>query len=421
MLRLSRVLILTLLVVTISSTAAFATTSRVAALAGAASYINDDSDVFRWYGVLPSYSNMVMAEVGQVSLSGSVVGTDISVARQALGFTMEFSEGSGTWGFYLLHNNLDDMSFYLFNPLARFGTLRNQTTSQLIAGDVMLPPQKVVIQWGKEFNAIALGISFSRSQHELENANGSHDLSFTQLGGGIRWDIDDNRYLDAVIDWGNAGGDTLGGFDNSNAWNIEARVFNEDFEDMTLVGYFGWQFWKWDLVGGSGPSPTPVSPGDDAYDITIGLSGDFDVNANNLLIAAVEVEWSNWKPGNLPQPIPAGSPQDTEIKQQTLPRFYVALESDITSWLTTRVGATNTLIKTETTTDDGSGASVTFEEKLSTAEFTWHLGAGFHLAEWDIDLLVAEETPFRLGYWLTGFGASVETAPVTRISATYRF
>ena len=56
MFKVGKVLVLALLVVGLCAPLALASTSRVQALAGASSYINDDSDIFRWYGSLPSFS-----------------------------------------------------------------------------------------------------------------------------------------------------------------------------------------------------------------------------------------------------------------------------------------------------------------------------------------------------------------------------
>ena len=66
MFRVTKIFVFSLLVVAIALPA-LATTSRVASLGGPARYINDDSDIFRWYGTLPSYTKMVMAEVGEYS------------------------------------------------------------------------------------------------------------------------------------------------------------------------------------------------------------------------------------------------------------------------------------------------------------------------------------------------------------------
>jgi hypothetical protein len=54
--------------------------------------------------------------------------------------------------------------------------------------------------------------------------------------------------------------------------------------------------------------------------------------------------------------------------------------------------------------------------------FDWFLGCGFNVAEWTVDLELAHETPFNLGYWLTGY-SNYDTAggPIGRISAVYNY
>ncbi|MCZ6765516.1 MAG: hypothetical protein O7D32_01155, partial [bacterium] len=224
MFRASKIVLLSLLVVTMFATMATATTSRVASLAGAASYINDDSDIFRWYGTLPSYKNMVMAELGQSTTPNS---TDLgAVTRQALGFTYSRGEDDmfGTWGIFLLQHSLEDDSFFAFNPL---GTFMSGSTPD-IAGDLPggIPVTKFVLLWGKQINNIGVGVTFTRSDASVEDPNDTNDLSFTTIGGAVRVDINPDMYLDGAITWGNAGGDTLGGFDKSTSWNLEARLFN---------------------------------------------------------------------------------------------------------------------------------------------------------------------------------------------------
>jgi len=434
MFRASKILLLSLLVVTMFAAVANATTSRVASLAGAASYINDDSDIFRWYGTLPSYKNMVMAELGQASVAGGVL-PGMAVGRQALGFTYSRGEDDrfGTWGIFLLQGDLEDGSFYLFNPLGTIltsigmktgpGTAPtgsgSDTSVDLPAG---IPTTKFVIAWGKQINNIGLGINFTRSDLAVEDTT-TKNLSLTTIGGAVRVDINQDMYLDGAITWGSMGGDTLGGFDKSNSWNLEARLFNEQATDLTIVPFFGWRFWEFSTRNDASPqgAPVPNSRGDKVNDVNFGVSMNWDVNSNNLLVFATELGFFNWKYSN------QASGEQRELDQRTIPKFFIALESDINSWLTTRIGATKNMSRTRivsydaTATGDFVETVYTSTQSLSGSDFDWTLGAGFHIAEWDIDLLVHEETPFRLGYWLTGFGAGVNSTPVTRMSATYRF
>ena len=147
-------------------------------------------------------------------------------------------------------------------------------------------------------------------------------------------------------------------------------------------------------------------------------SFDFDVNTNNMLVFATELEFFNWEPSKKAEGV------ETELSATVLPRFYIALESDITSWFTARVGANKTMASFTEKDAAGNETKYTNSEYLaditdSFDDFAWFLGGGFHVGEWDIDAVFDPSTPFRLGYWLTGY--SSDTQPVGRISATYRF
>jgi hypothetical protein len=96
--------------------------------------------------------------------------------------------------------------------------------------------------------------------------------------------------------------------------------------------------------------------------------------------------------------------------------------------MTTRIGAAQHLGSVDFTDDDGdevnaeTGSSDFFADGIGNA-FEWTLGLGLNVAEWTIDLELAEEAPFSTFYWLTGYTAYEDDndAPVTRISAIYNF
>jgi hypothetical protein len=425
MVRFSKILLLSLLVVGLCAPLALATTSRVQALAGAAPYINDDSDIFRWYGTLPSYSKMVMAEAGgYYSVMDEEGGVSTVFGYQALGFTHDWGEDHwlGTWAVFLMRYNIEDPSYFVFNPLA--------TPADGPALGFGIPSTKFAFSWGKDVGQLALGLSFTRSDAMYKPAGGTEvDLNFTTIGGGLRWDINEDVYGDAAITLGFAGGKPGASWDKSSSSAFEGRLFWEFMENATLVPYVGYRMADFSLETTAPPA------GDNWNQFTLGASFDFDVNTNNTLIFAAEAQSFDWKYSN------AGTDK-SEWKQFALPKFYVALESDITSWFTFRVGATKTMVKTTLTAANGDEYEFTFPVVLmesgevpdpdaivtidgmnvySAEDFTWHLGGGFHVGEWDIDAVFSQELPFRLGYWLTGYGDSNDEPVVGRVSATYRF
>jgi len=411
MAKISKVLILSVLVLSLAS-AAFATTSRVIALANAAPYMNDDSDIFRWYGTVASYNNMVMAEAGQATGSAG----DTSADYQALGFTKSLGKDGwlGVWGIFLLYNSVDDMSFFANSMFVDpFFGQPNPTGTPGTQGTLATPTTKFVLNWGKDLGeAFALGVMITNSNTSVETSPGStDDMSYWTFGAGIRGDLGDNAYYDAVISFGTAGGDTLGGFDKGSSFDIAARVFWEWLDDLTLVPYLDYNNWDFSYVNVAASSGTKVT------DFTLGMSANWDVNSNNMLLFATELEWLTAKDSKI-------DVNDTEENSFTiLPKFYVALESDITSWLTTRVGAQKTMLNwKETQTSAGTTTEVTTTGPPSPGEdFEWTLGLGFHVGEWDVDAVLSHEAPFRVGYWITGYGSFDPDPPVGRISGTYRF
>jgi hypothetical protein len=407
MLKVSKVLVLSLLVVGLCAPLALATTSRVQSLAGASSYINDDSDIFRWYGTLPSYSKMVMAEAGQYN--------GIGADYQALGFTHNWGEDHwlGTWGVFLMTNSIEDGSFFAFNPLPTPGqgpTLGNP-----------VPSTKFALAWGKDIGVLSLGLMFTRSDESIKETGVDEvNYNFTTLGGGVRWDINESAYGDAAVTLGFAGGTPTPtvGWDKSSSFNVEGRLFWEVVDNATLVPYIGYQSADFALETDAVTNPAPT--GDSWSNFTFGASFDFDVNTNNLLIFAADIQSFNWKYSK-------SDGDKSEWNQFVFPRFYVALESDVASWFTFRVGATKTMAKTTVTNPAGEETEYTYaiaiidDEIVRADDFTWHLGGGFHVGEWDIDAVFSHEIPFRLGYWLTGYGVDNPEPIVSRVSATYRF
>ncbi|MFQ5511302.1 MAG: hypothetical protein ACE5EO_05585 [Candidatus Krumholzibacteriia bacterium] len=418
MLRLSKVMVLSLLVVCVAS-AAFATTSRVQALAGTSNYINDDSNIFRWYGTLPSYANLVMAEGGQATPDGSLSGVDVNY--QALGFTYSWGEDSplGTWAIFLLKNSLDDMSFFAFNPLATLGDASAGGVPGTTAGALM-PTTKFVLGWGNELEQLSYGLVFSRSDASSEVtaplASTQENVSFTAFGAGVRADLGDKAYFDISATYGTASGDSIGPggggdkFDSSTAFDISGRLFWEWRDDVTVVPYVGFQTFEYS----ANSVPATVTNGVKGTDFTLGVSFNMDVNTSNMLVFATEFETSSTEPSD------AAAGDQTDFQVTTLPKFFMAVESDINSWLTTRVGATKSMDKSEST-DAAGTVTTTTGSPFSGADFEWFLGAGFHLGDWDVDAVLSQDTPFRLGYWLTGFGANDTDPPIGRLSGTYRF
>ena len=149
----------------------------------------------------------------------------------------------------------------------------------------------------------------------------------------------------------------------------------------------------------------------------LGISHNMRVNDNNLLIfgAAVGEAKHEYERNDNNDAVLDGQTQNFEEKVTVLPIFFAGLETDATSWLKIRMGATNALTKTRTeeTTFAGDGET----EKFGFSSFDFNLGAGLRWNNLDIDLTVNEAFPLSGGWVLSGD----EETPATRASATYHF
>ena len=436
----SKIVLVSLLVIAFAAPA-FATTARVRALANTGDYLSDDSNVYRWYSTLPSYANMVQAEMG--TWGGSYYtgpaqpGFGALMDSRALGFNYACGE-DGKWGTYRLtlnENAVDDPGFYLVNPFIQL-----MSPGGLIGG---VPPfgQTPVNKWdlagGWEVGeSIVLGFAYTRSSMNAEftdNVDAANneklDSSWSTYGLGFTWTNNESMILDATFTLASAGGkwENAGGggetveWDKSSAYELSGRLFWDWKDYVTVVPKF--QYSSADYALKSSPTAITAPNGDKTMGFMFGVALDIEVNGSNTLIWATEYNYAKFEDSA------AADGETDEFTISVLPTFRLALESEITSWLTTRVGAVHSNIsytdkQTDTEEKATDGAWIPGEGFLENG-FSWYLGAGFNVAEWTIDMELAPETPFSIGYWLTGysaFGAFPGVAgPVYRISGMYNF
>jgi hypothetical protein len=149
----------------------------------------------------------------------------------------------------------------------------------------------------------------------------------------------------------------------------------------------------------------------------VGLSHNMRVNDNNLLIfgATVSEATHKYERNDANDGALDGQIKTFEDKAMVLPVFFASLETEATSWLKIRMGATQSLEKTTTEETDFDGTSLKIEER--TSSFDFHLGAGLRWNNLDFDLTLNEAFPMSGGWILSGDPAT----PATRASATYHF
>ncbi|HSG29239.1 MAG TPA: hypothetical protein VLA34_12220, partial [Candidatus Krumholzibacterium sp.] len=190
-------------------------------------------------------------------------------------------------------------------------------------------------------------------------------------------------------------------------------------EDINLIGYINWETMDF-----------AMSPVDEFYvnegfgykemDFTFGIGANITVNDDNMVLFAIE-PFSTTKIE--PSGYTEGFEETWEVKYRAMPRFILALESDITDWLTFRTGCSKDLGKASWKWED---ADETEEEEWTDVDwyaFQWNLGLGFHFGDFDIDCVLNKNIPLSMGYWLTGYQPqpSDEMTPIGMVSAVYSF
>jgi len=426
----SKIALASFLVLMVGTSVAFATTARVRSLANTGDYISDDSAVNRWYSTLPSFGNQVNAEMGMWDGFGL---TD----TRGLSWINTCGE-DGKWGTYrisLNENAVDHPGFWMGNP---FYSVHVPGFNSADLGDPTpgaydnTPMNKWDLAGGWNIGeTMALGISFTQSSWKVTDDAAQLDASnsFLTFGAGFSWSNNDNIVLDLSGTFGSAGGDITFGnqgveWDSKTAFDLAGRLFYDWKDNVTVVPVVEFATSDYSLKDKSNPATPILEPnGNKITDFMIGVGMNMDVNENNMLVFALE--WMNrkWEYSN---PDTTGTSLDN-VTFNYLPTFRLALETQITDHITTRVGAAKYLVtyKEKTQAGDEYKESTGVPTAIGGADepsFEWFLGCGFNVAEWTIDLELASETPFNLGYWLTGY-SNYDTAagPVTHIAAVWNY
>ncbi len=449
--------VLSVLFVVAAAAPLMATESRQIALGGVGNYIEDDYNIFAWPATLTSYSNTVWMGVSQMYVPVAIrlspyegpgylyydYALDVPTflgASYGLG-----SEGKyGTLGMFLYHNaaglnpfgpydqNLPYYEYYgeweLQDPIGF-----ENTAPWSGAGVFSQPlPNKLALMYGYATEAFSIGFSLNRS--DASSVYGKDETkvaaSYTVLGGGLRFDIGEKAYMDVAADFGmasytdesDATYKTISD-DNKTMLALRGRLFYEWNETITWVPRFSYKTFNFSLKADTLQEAFLADNyGDKGMMFDIGLGANIKVNEDNLLVFALEpYSYMKYEPSKTPKDTPP-----TYLKKTVMPRFFLALESDVKDWLTFRVGAMKELAKLE-----GKNAEVwdvddvsTVDGKLTTGDFGYFMGLGFHVADFDIDCVVNNQLPLQLGYWLTGYNSDLggsEDFPVYMLSAKYHF
>jgi hypothetical protein len=391
---------------------ASATDARLASLAYGGNYLEDDYNIFTWYGTLPSYSNMVW--IGMQDLEWD--------EGDEMFYFMGASYGLGEDGKY----GTLAMFYYDYAPgLNPFGYSDGMWPGAGLFGYWL--PSKFTMMYGYAMEKMSLGLYFSRAdemaKYTEDEESAEYKHAYTTFGAGLRFDLGEKAYMDVAADLSLASykeEETSYGDINQDAnkmYGFRARMFYEWNETITWVPYFNFRMFDFNLKADEEGFDYY---GDKGMFLDFGLGANIKVNEDNLLLFAIEpYSYAKREPSDLPSGVSA------DLTMKVMPRFILGLESDVKDWLTFRAGAKKELTNWKMSYEETGEGKASVE--YTYAPFDFYMGLGFHVGDFDIDLLLNNEVPMHLGYWLTGYqqgdyyeGYNNEL-PIYMITATYGF
>ncbi len=411
-------LIITTALVAVLAMPAFATDSRVVALAGTGNYIEDDYNIFNWPATLPSYSNTVWMSVHHYMFWPQWSEGD-SEYFTMIGASYAFGEdGSyGTFGVFL---------YNYAPPLNMWG---DEDGVQGVYDEIL--PSKFTFMYAYPVEAMTFGLFFSRADEyyseTMDSDTEEDSYAYTTIGVGFKYNGGENWYVDA------AGDISFASYENQNTswgtitddanmkYGARARLFYEYNETFTFVPYLGFSMYDFRLTADS-TDYADTHWGDKIINFTFGIGTQIKVNEDNMLIFVIEpIDYMKYEPSQAPDTV------EYEWTYTTLPRFYLALESDVKDWLTFRIGGVKSLRKY--TKKDNTDVEIEENEKTS-APFGLFMGLGFHIGDFDIDCVINNDLPYHMGYWLTGYPwnsydgpykGGYTNEPIYMVTGTYHF
>jgi hypothetical protein len=452
---------------------AMATDARLRALGNVGNYIEDDYNIFSWYGTLPNYSDMVFMSVHQNAMYYGEGYWDYDL-NTMIGATYALGEYGdyGTLAMFFHRNSAG------LNPLYNLSMHGCMFDSEEMVYEG--PPwpgadvwsrdlyNKFRIMYGYEMDKFSIGLYFERADAAIngEMTSTSPDTSvteeyhwaYTTIGAGARFEMNEDLYGDIAfnVDMASQSGmweeyceDMVDGYgdieqDANMAYGFRGRMFYNYNDVVTFVPYVGMRMWDFSLKADSTDFNADVDYYDRYYNdvdghfgqkgmmFDFGIGANIEVNEDNLLVFAVEpISYMKIEPSEVSEEWmeDAGySEYSLEVKRMGMPRFRLALESYVKDWLTFRVGGVKSLYKWSYNQEISyeGGPKVTYEWSETTAPFNYFMGLGFHVGDFDIDCVINNELPYHMGYWLTGYGAediedSNDNWPAYMITGVYHF
>lgn len=422
---------LTIAVMFVSS-CALATGSRVSSLAGASQYLLDDSQVYAWPCRAPLFYRALIAELGvdgtrissQSSVSAfyasqeqtfGVVGLAVNRASAAQAALSDYLEHTYTTGSVSVQANIIER----LNQRGLGAGLR----------DIPAPAGGIEVMYARKFGDWTPGLRLARSAAEnTENITGSSGEAASAVTGvtlsagyeprdALRADLSleyagysfSSRFtIDAI------GYEEKFAADGARRLGAQARVFYGLNEEMTLVPRLSLEFSNLGYAYTQSDTGSNANGKMSATELALGVGWQYAPSPRYTLVAGLELGYSSKQTTDS---LIIGDPGDLtgNHKTWTVPAVHLGLETQLTRWLTARVGGSKYISSSEVTTGYSDGTAKT--SKASSDSYQLGCGMGVRIGGFLLDLTINPELLYSGGNVLSGS----KTWPVSQVSILYRY
>jgi len=400
---------------------AHASTARVEGMTLPGDYLKDYTGIYTYVSGVSSVGNLIYGELGDQRASG--VNADRGVGA-VLGNLWD-----GRWGTWAIHLRQQTPGLGAGDTSSAYpGTLGGDPNSHT--------NETFDLMWGRRFGTTALGVrlnrSFFRNEDELVGVTTNLEYAVASggdptlarniiglaLGAGL--EINPNATLEVALHSQDrtfeqliAG--TTYTEDGGSTWLASARLLWQWQPNLLVVPVA--KFYTYDLSTATTPPGGPTAVQDNSLSgWEAGIAGNWTIGSNDLFVLGMAFAQNtvDQQADLFGLSTAFGVGADAKITETLLPQVFAALETNINSWLTLRMGAQKGTFNSLKVEDDVNGETVT----ISSSPFVMNIGAGVKLGPLQLDAVLRGDFPQTLGGW---FSNTANYVAFPKVSATYGF
>ncbi len=378
---------------------AHASTSRLQGMALPGDYTKDYTAIYGWPSSLTGVGNLVYGELGNdlVNLNSS---NPYSYERAMGAVLTNLWDGRfGTWGIHLREETPslgqgDQMTGA--NPGVGGNDINSNGNEQF---DIM---------WGRNFGSTSFGLRLNRSFMSIEDelpgvttlfeADGPGTLNQGDenlarnvfgIGAGMGFEMNENCATEVSVLY------QTRTFENSSTVGAVTNSYQDNGGTTYLVQ--GRMMWKWqpnvlvvpvakfysyDLSNEVVSGATTTSFDNKLSGWQLGVAGNWSLGSNDLFVLGVQVAQNKLDTENDVFGLNGGVlsgfgfTDEFQATETLMPNVFMALESQVNSWLTLRMGAQKTVMHTYKVEDNSSDPTDQQTLTFKDSPFRMNIGAG---------------------------------------------